>query len=66
MSDLTEGSAFSLMVMPAVVWGTKTVQSPSLVPAAFTACLTSAVMSMNSSLEWVLTVMDFMFVLFHF
>lgn len=45
MSVLTSGSAFSLMVMPAVVCVEKTTQTPSSTPLSLTILLTSSVMS---------------------
>jgi len=35
MSDTTSGSAFSFIVIPAVVWGTKTVADSGLYPGPF-------------------------------
>src|SRR5690242_11218863 len=49
MSAATSGSAPSLMVTPAVVWGTKTWHSPSATPDFATASATRSVMSMRSA-----------------
>ena len=59
MSDLTLGSALSLMVIAAVVCGTKSMQTPSSTPSDRIASSISLVMSMNSVLEPVLTVRVF-------
>src|SRR5208282_5743597 len=48
ISDLTLGSAFSLMVSAAVVWGTKRWQKPSRTPLSRTAAWISRVRSRNS------------------
>src|SRR5208337_2337442 len=48
ISDLTLGSAFSLMVRAAVVWGTKRWQKPSRMPLSRTAAWISRVRSRNS------------------
>ena len=60
MSATTSGSAFSLMVMPAVVWGTKTVQRPSGMPVSVTLRWTSAVMSAKWSRRAVRMASSFM------
>src|SRR5450759_3294265 len=60
MSTRTAGSAFSLMVTPAVGCGTETTQMPSLTPVAATAFMTSRVMSLKSLRAEVFTLNDCM------
>src|SRR4051812_17801365 len=48
MSCFTSGSAFSLIVIAAVVWGTQTITIPSFTPALRTTAATRSVTSIIS------------------